>query len=267
MLSEIKKHLKIYGHFVKISIMQQMEYRVNFILGIVIECAYLATKLLYVLITQNAGGTVGGMTPDQIMLFVGTFMILTGLYVGLFAWNFHEISWAVSKGELDMLIVKPISLQFFVSVRFLNISVPIPNIIGGITLICIAWNRMGLKVGFAGIVLYIYLLICGMIVAYSIFIIPNLFAFWTVKIMAAGELANKMWDFNNMPMQIYNKWWQRLGIFFIPIFVITNFPVMALFDNLSPLYLAWGTVVPILLFIGTRCFWKLAIKRYSSTGG
>ena len=266
-LPEIKKHLKIYAQLVKISIMVQLEYRANFFLGILVECTYLVTKLLYVFITQTTGNLVGGLTPDQIMLFVGTFMILTALYVGLFSWNFWDITYGVTKGEFDMLIVKPVSLQFLVTTRFVNISVPIPNIIAGVILICAAWNRMGLAAGAVNILLFIYFIICGTVIAYSIFLIPHLSAFWTVKTGSISELSSRMWDFNNMPMQIYNKWWQRIGVFVIPIFIITNFPVMALFDNLPPVYLAWGTVVPIALLITVRRFWKFAIKRYSSAGG
>ena len=267
MLSEIKKHLKIYAHLVKVSAMQQMEYRVNFILAIIVECTWVILKSLYVFITQKTGGIIGGSTPDEIMLFIGTFMILTAIYIGLFSGGFNYISWGVRNGEFDMLIPKPVSLQFISTMRWLSISVPIPNIIAGVILISIAWDRIGLSAGIINIFLYIYLIFCGILVAYSILIIPHILSFWTVKTYQIAEISYRLWDFNNMPMQIYNKWWQRAGIFLIPVFVITNFPVMALFNNLPPLYLIWGIIIPVILFLMVRLFWKFAIKRYSSAGG
>ena len=267
MFTEIKKHFKIYGHFLKYSIMEQLEYRANFILGIIVECTWLCTKLLYVFITQSTGALVGGYTPDEIMLYVGVFMILTALYVGLFSWNFYFFSWGVSRGELDMIMVKPVSLQFFMTTRYINISVPIPNIIGGTALIVIAWGRIGLEASIRNILFFILFLFGGMVVTYALFLIPHLSAFWTIKTQGITEISSRMWDFNNMPMQIYNKWWQRLGVFFIPVFVITNFPVMALFNNMSLLHLIWGFAVPAVMFIGIRLFWKVAISKYSSAGG
>ncbi len=35
-----------------------------------------------------------------------------------------------------------------------------------------------------------------------------------------------------MPMLIYSKWLQRIGVFFIPVFFITNFPAMFLTGGL-----------------------------------
>jgi len=267
MLSEIKKHFKIYAHLVKISVMQQMEYRINFILGILVECTWVMSKFLYVFITQKTGGIIGGSTPDEIMLFVGTFMILTAIYIGIFSGGFNYISWSVRNGEFDMLIPKPVSLQFIATMRWLSISVPIPNIIAGTVLICIAWNRIGLSAGFINIFLYIYFLFCGVLITYSIYVVPHILSFWTVKTYQIAELSYKLWDFNNMPMQIYNKWWQRAGVFIIPVFIITNFPVMALFNRLSLPYLIWGLIIPVILFILVRKFWNFSIKRYSSAGG
>jgi ABC-2 type transport system permease protein len=151
--------------------------------------------------------------------------------------------------------------------RYINISVPIPNIIGGTVLIIVAWGRIGLETGLLNILFFVYFLICGMIVTYSLFLIPHLSAFWTIKTQGITEISSRMWDFNSMPMQIYNKWWQRLGMFFIPIFVITNFPVMALFNNMTPMHFIWGAIVPAIMFVGIRLLWKVAIKRYSSAGG
>ena len=70
-----------------------------------------------------------------------------------------------------------------------------------------------------------------------------------------------------MPMQIYGRTIQRLGIFLIPIFVIVNFPVMALFDSLSPLLLVWGIIAPVGFFIVSSKLFNAAIKKYSSAGG
>lgn len=267
MFNEIKKHLRIYGHFIKYSIMEQLEYKANFFLGIAVECTWLCVKMLYVFITQTTGALVGGHTPDEIMLYVGTFMILTALHMGLFSWNFYFFSWGVNRGDLDLLMVKPVSLMFISTTRFVNISVPIPNIIGGSILIAVAWNRIGLEAGAVNILLFIYLILCGLFVSFSIFFVPHLSAFWTLKTYGITEMASSMWDFNNMPMQIYNRWLQRAGVFLLPVFVITNFPVMALFNNMSIVYLIWGLAIPILAFTGIRMLWRVALKRYSSAGG
>jgi ABC-2 type transport system permease protein len=264
---EIIKHLKIYRQFIKMSVMQQLEYRVNFIMGFLGECVYLFSKMLYVMIVYRAGGNISGLSPDQLILFIGTFTIMTAIFVGLFLNNFFGISREILKGELDVFIVKPISLQFFVTTRFVDIVKPIPNVIAGTALIVIGWSRLGASTGIMHILSYIAFMICGTVLAYSLFLIPQILAFWTIKTGGGNDITSRLWDFNNMPMKIYNKWMQRIGIFVVPVFVITNFPVMAVINDLSIYYRIWGVAISIFMFVCARLLWNIAIKQYSSAGG
>jgi ABC-2 type transport system permease protein len=264
---EFRKHLRVHRLFAKTSLMQQLEYRANFIIGIGAECAWLASKLVYVLIVQQTGATVGGLSPDEVTLFIGTFILLTAIYTGLFMMNFFYIPHRIRNGELDLMIVKPISTQFHLTMRETDFAIPIPNIIGGFITIAVSWSRLGLETGLKNILIYCCLIISGTVLTYSIFLIPYMLAFWTVKVRAITDIADRMWDFNNMPMQIYGRTMQKIGIFIIPVFVIANFPVMALFNNLPTLYLLWGVFIPIVLFIIVKKIFDVAIKRYSSAGG
>jgi ABC-2 type transport system permease protein len=269
-IKEIAKHLRVHRLFAKTSLMQQLEYRANFVIGIIMECTWLCTKLLYAFIVHRADvETVGGLTPDEITLFIGTFIIMTALYTGLFMNNLGSIPWRVRQGELDLMLVKPISTQFHLTMREVDFAIPIPNIIGGIITIAVSWSRIGLEAGFTNIIAFVYLIISGAALAYSFFLIPCLMTFWTVKVRALVEIVYNFWDFNSMPMQIYGKWMQRLGIFLIPIFVIVNFPVMALFEHedFTPLLMLWGITVPIGFFLVVKKMFDFAIKRYSSAGG
>lgn len=266
-LSETKKHSYIYLLFIKNCIMQQMEYRTNFIVNIAVECIYVLSKMLYVVIAYQTGSNVNGISSEQVTLFVGTFMILTAVYTGFFMENFYAISEKVKKGDLDLMIIKPISLQFYTTLRSVNIALPIPNIIMGVILVCTSWRKMGIEASVVHILLYIGLLICGTILTYSIFLLPQLLSFWIIKTSAIVEITDKLWDFNNMPMSIYTKWMKRIGTFIIPIFCITNFPVMSIVDSLSVTQKIWAVIAPILFFVLIRIVWKYSIKHYSSAGG
>jgi ABC-2 type transport system permease protein len=266
-MKEIRKHLRVYKQFAKLCIMQQLEYRANFIIGVGAECMWLATKLIYSFIVHQTDSHVGGLSPDEITLFIGTFILLTALYTGLFMMNFFFIPHRIRGGELDLMLVKPISTQFHLTMREVDFAIPIPNIIGGLITVAVSWSRIGLEAGFVQILTYITLIISGTVLTYSVFLIPYLFSFWTVKVQAITDVADRMWDFNNMPMQIYGRALQRIGIFLIPVFVIANFPVMALFEDLPLPYLIWGLAIPVVLFIATKKFFNVAVKRYSSAGG
>jgi len=186
------------------------------------------------------------------------------VYTGFFMQNFYNIPRHVREGTLDMYIVKPVSLQFVTTLRQVDFSIPIPNIIGGTVMVVIAWNRLGIPAGFFNIAGYLGIIASGVVIAYSIYLAPQLLSFWIVKTGALVEIADKGWDFNNMPMVIYSRWIQRIGMFVIPIFAIFNLPPMFLLGQLDTVYTVWVFVAPLLFLFLVRKFWSFAVKRYSS---
>jgi ABC-2 type transport system permease protein len=67
-----------------------------------------------------------------------------------------------------------------------------------------------------------------------------------------------------MPMTIYNRILRLLGVFIIPIFIITNFAPMYVFGILPFAYGFYGIIaIPIFLFIAVM-MWRKALRHYSS---
>lgn len=264
LLLTIKKYLFIYWVFIKNCIIASMEYRANFIVGVLSEVGYLFPKFLYISVVYTLDFRVNGLTPDSILLFIGTYTLITGIMSAHIFSNYVRISGYVRDGGLDMLITKPISLQFMVTLRYVDFSVAIPNVIGGLAMIVVAWNRLMLPVNFFGVAGYVLLIIDGLIVTYGILMTISLIAFWIVNAGALQDIVVAFWDFNTMPMGIYNKWMKRVGIYIIPIFLISNFPCLYVLHQLSFAYAVWAFIVPIWVLILFRVVWKASIKRYAS---
>src|SRR5512138_3925409 len=117
LLREIKKHLLIYILFVKNSMMAQMEYRFNFIGNMAMETGYLLVKLSYVVVVYRSGVNINGLSPDEVLLFIGTFVTLTAVYAGMFMLNNFRLRLLIKEGELDLYLTKPVSLQFLATLR------------------------------------------------------------------------------------------------------------------------------------------------------
>ncbi|AJS60885.1 ABC transporter permease [Paenibacillus sp. IHBB 10380] len=262
---ELRRHLYILALFAKNSIISQMEYRVNFITGIFVEAAFLMAKLLYVMVVYKTNVHIDGLTPDTILMFMGTHILLTGIYMGLFYNNFQRLTEYVRNGMLDLMIVKPISLQFLVSVRHIEVGMPIPNIIAGSVMVAIGWSASDIPFTFLNVALFITFMFIATIMTYCIMIIPSLLSFWFLNTSAASEISYSVWDANNMPHLIYNKWIQRIGTFIIPVFIITNFAPLVVLHKLTKIEIVWGILAPIVFFLLIRVLWKRALKVYSSS--
>jgi ABC-2 type transport system permease protein len=65
-------------------------------------------------------------------------------------------------------------------------------------------------------------------------------------------------------MDIYNRWIKAVGVFLLPIFVISNFPPMFVLGHMPPIYLAWSAILPVLLLVAVRLLWRKGLRNYSS---
>lgn len=254
----------MYLIFAKNCFIAQMEYRVNFFAGILGECGWLLVKLLYVVVIYGTGVKVGGIPADGMLIFVGTYTFMTGVYCAFFFFNFIRIPSYVREGTLDMFITKPISLQFIVTLRYLDYGTPIPNILGGLVMIIIGWKRLSIPLSFTNITGFIGFIVIGILLNYAIFLIPQLFAFWVVKVNSITDTANALWDLNTLPMGIYSKPIQRIGTFILPLFLITNFSPLFVLNKLSIFHMVWGIISVILFMVLSRLIWRYAIKSYTS---
>lgn len=261
---EIKKHLFIYCLFVKNSLMSQLEYRFNFFTGIAMELGYLLVKILYPVIIYRAGTNINGFTPDEFLVFIGTYIIITSIYAGFFMMNLYAFRNLVREGQLDLLIVKPVSLQFIATLRRSDIGLFLIDFSAGSVLVAVGLTRINLSLSLLDIFGYALFVAAGAIVGYAFFLIPQVLNFWFFNTGALVETIDSFWDFNNVPMVVYEKFIQNIGVFIIPIFVITNFPALFLLKKLSPVFFVWGLLAPVIFLFLSRIVWKLALKNYSS---
>lgn len=262
-MRNIKRYLKLTGVFAKYSLMSSLEYRINFVAGVAVEMGWMLIKLLYVAILYRAGTGIGILTPDHILLFVGTYTLLTGVYM-LYFGNFCSLPGMIQQGDLDLCLVKPVSLQFYVTMRRYDFALLLPDMVAGIVMIVAGWKLAGLPVGLVPVAGFLFYLFCGILLTYSLFLLPYLISFWTISLGGISDISNALWDFNNMPSLIYGKRLRNVGTYVLPIFVITNFPGLFLMGELSVGACIWGAAAPVLFFVISRALWKVSLKRYSS---
>lgn len=262
-LQAINRYLRLLFVFAQNSLAGQLEYRINFLAGIFVETGFMLAKLTYVMLIYSANVEINGMKPDYILLFIGTFAIMTGIYMSFYP-NFSSIAAYIKDGTLDVYLTKPVSQLFLVTFRYIDFAMPIPNIAGGFIMVVIAWKRCGFSVTFSNILIFIVCLFLGTILTYAIFLLPRLAAFWTVSTNAIIQVSDSVWDFNVMPMKIYNRLIQEIGCFIFPVFLITNMPALIITRKADLILVIWYLLAPFLMLTVTIFVWKIAIKRYSS---
>lgn len=250
--------------FFKHSLMVQMEYRFNFFLMLLLGGIYVLVRVIFMSVIYKTGIHVNGLSPDSMLLHMGIFTVMSGLFGLLFSDNFFKISEHIRSGTLDSFITKPISCQFLVSFRNFNIGLATPDLIVGFAMIWVACGRLNILINPMVILGLTGLMISGLLVMYAIFLFPYIFCFWITRGGAINLVIDNLFELNMMPMGIYSVTMQKIGIFLIPLFIIPNFPTLFLLKKLSSLECIWAMVVPFVLLWIIRKFWNFGLKSYSS---
>jgi ABC-2 type transport system permease protein len=267
MLKEIGKHLRIYAMLVRMNVMSQMEYRANFVTGLMMELGYLVTKILYVVVAYRAGRSIAGFTPDEIMVFVGTFVLATGFYAGMYMMNLFQLSGLVRDGSFDTLMTKPVSLQFYATFRRSDAAIFLTDVTAGVILVAVGLCRSGGLMSLPRVLGYALFVASGVATGYALYLIPQSLVFRIINAGALAGLTDSFWDFNNVPMVVYGKAGRAIGTFVIPMFVITSFPSLFALGRLSALQMAWGLAAPVVFLVIARLCWTAGLRHYSSGGG
>ena len=263
-MREIKKHLILWGLLIRNSLMSQLEYRANFVTGIAMELGYFLAKIVYMIVIYKTNVPINGLTPDEVLVFFGTYMVATGPYAGLYMMNLFDIGHQVQTGDLDLLLVKPVSLQFMLTLKRSDMALFTVDTLLGIAAVTVGLVRMAVPVGLLDVLGYLGYLVTGSLVAYSMFLLPQVLAFKLIKTNALAGLMDSSWDFNNLPMGIYNRLIQQIGVFVFPIFVITNFPALFILKKMDVLYAVWGIAGALIWLALTSFLFHLGLKHYQS---
>lgn len=229
-----------------------------------VELGWVFSHLLYLIVVYRTGVIINGLSPTAMLLFIGTYLFLTGVYMSLFFTNFNNMSEYIRNGTLDLYITKPISLQFITTLRYINFGYPIPDIVIGVTMMAVGWYKLGIPVNGRNVLGFTLFLLEGIVLVYILQILPALCSFWTVKTGGIYSISYAIYDLNKMPMGIYDKWIQRFGTFILPLFPMANYPTLFITGRLDMAHILWGITAPFLFLGLIRFVWCNAVKRYTS---
>jgi ABC-2 type transport system permease protein len=262
--------------FLRNSLVRDMTFRANFLIDTISTTSWVFMNLgFYVLIFRYSpmigAGTGWGKYP--FFLFLSTTLLINSLIRGLFVGNAVEFSEQIRTGTLDFALLKPIDTQFLVSLGRIEWSA-IGPFACGILLMAYALFRVDYVPGPLQAALYVFYLLCGVAIYYSLMITMASTSVWLGRNRTLLDFWFYITNFSRYPMEIYEK---GLGFallyfftYFLPVLVAVNVPARLLakpFDLTSPA--AWGLpafAVPATLasLVLSRWVFKRALLSYRS---
>ncbi|MFN7262289.1 MAG: ABC transporter permease [Pseudobdellovibrionaceae bacterium] len=256
------KYLRLYKAFFKASLIADLEYRANFLTRIATDIFwYLAQIVTFETIYRHTD-LIGGWSIEQMRVFLGVLFVVDAFYMILFHDNLDRMSERVRKGELDLLLAKPVNSQFMLSCQRLGTAM-IGNLMIGTS--WLVWSLTQLPEFHLANLLWLLVLVpAGLLVVYSCrFIFSS-----TAVIFTRSENLMYLWfqlyKLGMRPDSIYVPWLRILLLTVFPMAFIVSVPARSLLFQPAYGLFAWAILWSLGLLFLSHLFWRFALKHYSS---
>ncbi len=261
-MKKLLQYLEIYRVQLKNNWVREAVYRTNFLTSVMVDIIWIGVEIsLFNVIYANVP-TLAGWTKPQVYFFLGVFFSSDALFTMLFQRNFWNFSDLVNKGELDILLTKPVSPLFLALSRWIAITACFNFFLGlGITI------TFADAAGFAGgwhWLAFVFWLLVGLTTAVLLRFAFSIWIFWTERSWALSRLYYQFFALATKPDVLFPQTIRYLILSALPFAFIGSVPARALLKGLEPKEYALIAAVLAAFYGFNVVFWRKGLKRYQS---
>lgn len=256
------RYLEIYRVQIKNNFVREAVYRTNFLTAITVDVIWIVVEISLFSVLYANVSSLGGWSREQVYFFLGIFFASDALFTIFFQRNFWSFSDLVNKGELDILLTKPVHPLFLALSRSINLTAGF-NFFLGLGISFHFATAAGFLGGWRWFLLMGWLLI-GLLTALLIRFLSSVWVFWTDRSWAFSHLYYQFFALATKPDTIYPKTIRYIVLTVLPFAFIGSVPARALLYGLHPQEYAVVFCVLLGFFLLNSILWKLGLNRYQS---
>jgi ABC-2 type transport system permease protein len=257
------RYLRAYRACLRNCLARELEFRGHFLLQVGSNLLWAILSLTLATFIFRNVRTIGDWDLDRMVLLTGTFLLVMALTNFFFNANMVQLSQLVNRGDLDFVLIKPMSSQFLVSLRYVTFS-ELPATLVAAAYVVGAVQRLNLHPGPLGITLYLSLVCSGIVCFYALWFISVTLVLWTGRINNIAYLIMPIMDLGRVPTDVFSGPLRPFFTFVLPIALIATTPTRALLGLLDPAAAAYAPLLAATLLLLANRFWRLSLRRYSS---
>ena len=256
------RYLRLVWVFVRIGVMGELAYRVNFIVQLFQSLLGLGTALAGLAVVFSHTDTLGGWRPDELLALVGVYLLVGGAINLVIQPSMERLIESVREGTLDYVLTKPEDAQLLVSVQAVQIW-KLVDVVLGTGVLIVALVRLREAVGPGQAAAFVVALLSGGAIVYSFWLILATCSFWFVRVENILVIFQSMYEAGRWPVSLYPQWLRFALTFLVPVAFATTVPAEALSGRLTAQTLLGAVTLAAALLIVSRLFWRVGIRHYS----
>jgi ABC-2 type transport system permease protein len=248
--------------FLRVGLLTELQYRVNFVLSIVQSLVAVGTSLAVLGLVFSHTDSLGGWSAGELLVVMGVYVLVGGLIRSVVQPNMQQLMADVREGTLDYVLTKPADGQLLVSVRRFDLWQAVDVVVGA-GLVAFAAARLPGRVGVPAVLAFAATLALGAVAIYCFWLLLTVGAFWITHVDFVIEMFEGMYQAGRWPVSVYPGW-LRIGFtFLVPLAFAITVPASALTGRSSGWLLLGAAAFTGGLFALTRWAWRAGLRHYS----
>ena len=272
------RYLRLYSQFFTLQFKSIIEYRTDFLIGLFsVVIGQINTFILTVMIFTQMDN-LAGYTIYEIFLMYGFFVLVKGVdhfyndNIWSFAWN------KIKDGRFTEILLRPINPIFYIIMERIEIN-GLSEIIIGLIIVLYSMYLLKIHLSIINIFLLVIIILCGLVVFFSIKLLFSAPAFWTIccgEFMTAGvEISNSAKN----PLTVYkNQIIKSVLLYIFPFPIAAYFPAIFCLNETSDFFglmnrgisgieiVLYSALMAGILLVLSISVWYKGLRKFEPTG-
>lgn len=229
---------------------------------------YTVAMLIFINVLYANVTTIVGYNKNDMLLFflIGQMTFYTTWAIS--AQNMQEFILDVNRGDLDMILTKPLPALFYITFKrirlFSNIFRDgIPPTLA--IIFAIDWSSLHFSM--FNVIVAVVIFFLGQICLHVLQFMSVVPVIWFGESISIFKLAFDIENYAGrfIPLEGFNNYFRLIFGALIPVMISTSFTTSVLLNKSEPVFLlVWAIVVTVLALIVRGWMWNLAIRNYTS---
>lgn len=257
-------YLKVWLASARYALVRTMMFRGDFFVWALVELFWMVVNLLTIAVIYEHTDSIAGWNKYEMILLVGTSMMIQRLLMGFFWSSLFEMGRNVRNGNFDFMLAQPGNVLFMASTRKLDPDGLVNSVVAA-GVVIYAVQQLNLEVTAAGVTLYLLMIFCGLVIHYSILVLSMSLAFWLTNAQGLEGGYFTLTEFSRLPKGAFTSLITRLLLVWaLPVVVVSNAPASTLLHGFDSQWLFWLGGCTIAWFSLAVFVFQRGLRRYSS---
>jgi len=260
----MKRALVIWLEVLKTSLKLMIGYRTQALVQSLFVIMYVIMLYIIMRVIFLHTDFLGGWSRSEAMLLFGIVNLLSLFAATLFYDSYqHFVNKGIREGHLDLVLTKPISSRFWVSISR-------PQVASILSLAFVAMYVFHLlitevySISVESILLSLVATFFSCIIMYNTITICACFAFYSTNSRQSIDILYKLLDYGQYPVTMFPTSIRLISFTIVPIAFFGYVTTALLLKKESYLLLVVTIIVAIISWYLSQAFWQKGLKRYES---